>query len=67
MSDLTDLAQDLEERHRVAALAAARQRPAHGHSAEVCRGCGEDIPEQRRLAVPGVQTCAFCQSQTERR
>lgn len=30
-------------------------------SAEQCSECGEDIPTQRRAAVPGCQTCAECQ------
>lgn len=35
-------------------------------SAEVC-GCGTDIPEARRKAVPGVLRCTFCQNKAERR
>ncbi|MES3506928.1 TraR/DksA C4-type zinc finger protein, partial [Enterobacter hormaechei] len=27
--------------------------------------CGEDIPEPRRAAVPGCQTCAECQGVIE--
>ncbi|MCM7105986.1 TraR/DksA C4-type zinc finger protein, partial [Enterobacter hormaechei] len=34
-------------------------------SAEHCAECGEDIPEPRRAAVPGCQTCADCQSVIE--
>ena len=32
-------------------------------SAEHCqaRGCGEEIPETRRQAVPGCQMCVACQ------
>lgn len=32
-----------------------------GISATEC-DCGEEIPEGRRLAIPGVQLCAACQS-----
>lgn len=35
-------------------------------SAAVC-DCGEQIPEARRQAIPGVQTCMDCQSEIERR
>lgn len=44
------------------AVAAARARMPQGESAQYCRICGEDIPEKRREAVPGVQTCVQCQS-----
>ena len=36
-------------------------------SAEECEECGDEIPEARRLAVPGVQLCVFCQEKHERR
>jgi phage/conjugal plasmid C-4 type zinc finger TraR family protein len=29
-------------------------------SAFECRCCGEEIPQERREAVPGVQTCTDC-------
>jgi|LauGreDrversion4_2_1035121.scaffolds.fasta_scaffold222810_3 phage/conjugal plasmid C-4 type zinc finger TraR family protein len=35
-------------------------------SAECCEDCGEDIPEQRRKLVPGVQLCIYCQTKLER-
>lgn len=30
-----------------------------GQSAHECE-CGDEIPEARRVAVPGVQTCVVC-------
>jgi phage/conjugal plasmid C-4 type zinc finger TraR family protein len=30
-------------------------------------GCGVEIPEARRRALPGVQTCVDCQGELERR
>jgi phage/conjugal plasmid C-4 type zinc finger TraR family protein len=36
-------------------------------SAEFCEECGDEIPEARRRAVPGVQLCVFCQEKHERR
>ena len=44
------------------AVAAARSRLPSGESARHCNECGEDIPEKRRQAVPGVRTCVACQS-----
>jgi phage/conjugal plasmid C-4 type zinc finger TraR family protein len=37
----------------------ARSVPV-GASAETCAECGEPIPEQRRLALPGVKFCRDC-------
>ncbi|QZH75994.1 MAG: DksA/TraR family C4-type zinc finger protein [Erythrobacter sp.] len=48
------------------AVAAARARMPHGESARHCALCGEDIPEKRRAAVPGVRTCIECQSGKDR-
>ena len=32
----------------------------------ICVSCGRDIPEQRLLATPTVQTCVPCQERIER-
>lgn len=32
-----------------------------GPSAEQCDDCGNDIPEARREALPGVRLCVTCQ------
>ncbi|WP_226699490.1 DksA/TraR family C4-type zinc finger protein [Qipengyuania gaetbuli] len=44
------------------AVSAARARMPRGESAEYCDECGEEIPEKRREALPGVRTCVACQS-----
>ncbi|HFK4600246.1 TPA: TraR/DksA family transcriptional regulator [Citrobacter farmeri] len=47
-------------------MAIAAHRIDHNAvSAERCEECGEDIPEPRRAAVPGCQTCASCQDDLE--
>lgn len=43
-------------------LAQQRQQP----SAEFCEECGEDIPQARREAIPGVQLCVYCQGLSEK-
>jgi phage/conjugal plasmid C-4 type zinc finger TraR family protein len=51
------------------ALNTVRQRLAKQRSQPSlteCDACGEDIPEARRLAVPGVTMCIYCQSKSER-
>lgn len=69
MSDSMDRAQEREDEMRQDALAELARR-ADGqtsrHSAKYC-GCGEPVPEARRLALPGVQTCIDCQRDIERR
>jgi phage/conjugal plasmid C-4 type zinc finger TraR family protein len=45
----------------------ARARLPAGESREQCQECGEDIPQARRHAVPGVQTCIACQSEIDKR
>lgn len=32
-----------------------------------CLQCGDEIPEARRRALPGVRTCIACQSARDRR
>ena len=46
-----------------AALAKQRSQP----SLESCETCGEDIPEARRIAVPGCTQCITCKEIAERR
>lgn len=40
----------------------ARARLPTGEGSQTCIECGEDIPEARRKALPGVRTCVTCQS-----
>ena len=47
------------------AVEQARSAIPAGESAEFCVECGEAIPEPRRLAVVGVQTCMPCQSERD--
>ena len=37
-----------------------------GESAHECEKCGAQIPEGRRLAVPGCTRCISCQEAVER-
>ena len=48
------------------AVASARAHKPHGESAEYCDICGEDIPEKRRAALPGVRTCVECQASRDK-
>lgn len=62
-----DRAQLIEEQTRELAIAAARAAVPRGEAECVCRepGCGEPIPEARRLAVPGCRYCVECQERRE--
>jgi phage/conjugal plasmid C-4 type zinc finger TraR family protein len=71
MIDISDRATEREEQDRAHALAEVAWRdPTRGKtvadSAFECRVCGEPIPDERRQAVPGVQTCVDCQTDLER-
>lgn len=48
------------------AVLAARARIPAGESEHHCAHCGDDIPEGRRRAVPGVRTYVECQSGRDR-
>ncbi|URM24004.1 TraR/DksA family transcriptional regulator [Leclercia adecarboxylata] len=64
MADFADDASAVEELQREAALSAHRiNRDAV--SATHCVECGDDIPELRRVKVPGCQRCASCQQDSE--
>jgi phage/conjugal plasmid C-4 type zinc finger TraR family protein len=44
----------------------ARRSPV-GQSMTQCAECGEEIPEARRAAIPGVKLCIDCQSEHDAR
>jgi len=48
-----------------AAVERARSRLPRGESLTHCEDCGEQIPEARRRAVPGVRRCVVCQSEAD--
>ncbi|GAN55447.1 DksA/TraR family C4-type zinc finger protein [Tanticharoenia sakaeratensis] len=49
------------------AVTAARARMPRGESETHCQECGDEIPERRRQAVPGVKLCVACQSERDGR
>ena len=51
----------------VAKHQAAMAKQAEQPSLEECEACGDEIPQARRLAVPGVTKCIYCQERAERR
>ena len=48
------------------AICRARARLPAGGSLACCAGCGEEIPEARRNALPGVRLCLPCQQLCDR-
>ncbi|HCT7629405.1 TPA: TraR/DksA family transcriptional regulator [Citrobacter koseri] len=58
-SEIIDQSSELEEMMREQAIAAHRI-DRNAISAERCEECDEPIPEPRRAAVPGCQTCVNC-------
>lgn len=43
------------------AVARARSAQAAGPGLTHCAECGDDIPQRRRDAIPGVRLCVACQ------
>jgi phage/conjugal plasmid C-4 type zinc finger TraR family protein len=43
------------------AVQRARSQLPRGESLRECEECGDNIPEARRKAVPGVRLCVGCQ------
>ncbi|MDD3763571.1 MAG: DksA/TraR family C4-type zinc finger protein [Nevskiales bacterium] len=43
------------------AVERARSRLSAGPSLSHCADCDAEIPERRRLAIPGVRLCVTCQ------
>ena len=68
MADLIDTANEHADYLLQVSLEQHQRRTAgHATSAEFCESCGVDIPEARRAAVLGCQTCIDCQQLRERR
>lgn len=44
------------------AVNSARSRLPVGESLRYCEECGDEIPQARRDALPGVRRCVTCQS-----
>ena len=56
--DIADIANDYEDLRRQK-LIDSRER-YEGESATDCEECGVEIPEGRRIAVPGCKLCRDC-------
>ena len=48
-------------------IARARRNLRQGPGLVFCEECGEQIPEARRRAVPGVRLCIHCQEEADKR
>lgn len=47
------------------AVERARSRLPRGESRTHCQECDAEIPEARRVAVPGVRLCVACQAERD--
>jgi phage/conjugal plasmid C-4 type zinc finger TraR family protein len=67
--DSADHAQIIQEQSLSVALDAAQQASLSKPSVSAleCEICGNPIPEKRRMAVQGCNTCIDCQQARERR
>jgi phage/conjugal plasmid C-4 type zinc finger TraR family protein len=66
--DFMDQAQDWDNQFRELSLAqqVARARPARLPRSIFCKLCGEEIPKERRTAMPSAVHCVDCQTDIER-
>lgn len=67
MADKVDIANDYQQQFLDSQIEKQRQKPQVQESSEFCNECGEMIPDERRKAVPGVDTCVHCRTIQERR
>ncbi|EAM2340943.1 TraR/DksA C4-type zinc finger protein [Enterobacter cancerogenus] len=66
MADELDQIQEQEDLLNQLHIQAARGRGNRGEqSLTHCEACGNDIPQGRRDAVPGVRVCVACQQRLE--
>jgi len=65
--DEIEAASAVSEAHDKLCLRRHKDRPKapERESATECRMCGEEIPEGRRRAIPGVVLCVTCQQEAE--
>ncbi|ATD80637.1 MULTISPECIES: DksA/TraR family C4-type zinc finger protein [Desulfovibrio] len=47
-------------------IARARRNLPKGDSLSHCEECGEEIPQARRDALPGVRLCIACQQEADK-
>lgn len=66
MADFCDRAQEVTEQSLTRAIAAHKMKDQIEHSGE-CVDCGEEIPTQRRQALPYARRCVECQEINEQR
>lgn len=64
MADSMDIAQQREQAERERLINNARSHIA-APSRFTCEECEAPIPEERRIAIPGVAFCVTCQEVTE--
>jgi len=64
MADSMDLVQQRVQEELARNVANAINRPI-GASEFFCLSCGEELPEARRRALPGVSVCVTCKELSE--
>lgn len=52
--------------NHIAAVQRELAKQAAQPSLEHCEECGDEIPQARQLAIPGVRLCVFCKERAER-
>ena len=68
MADDVDVAQSNAERYIASAIHGVKRAiaPLPVDAVVECEDCGDDIPKERRQAVPWTKTCVDCAGRRER-
>ncbi|MBK1868270.1 TraR/DksA C4-type zinc finger protein [Aestuariivirga sp. YIM B02566] len=64
--DIVDKAQELEQRARFSGVGRIRAGLLADGTVD-CVDCAEEIPEDRKKAMPNARRCSTCQEKHERR
>lgn len=64
--DIFDRAQELEAAERDRLIQQERAATPTGEALDECERCGNEIPDERQAALPGVRTCVECARDIER-
>ena len=67
MTDEAEQSSEVEAKYRNGAITAVLSIIQPGLSRFFCDECGDEIPEARRIAMPGCTLCIDCQEEFEKK
>ena len=67
MTDEAENSSEAENKYRNGAIMEVLKRIQPGLSRFFCDECGDELPEARRIAMPGCTLCIDCQEEFEKK